>query len=305
MTSVHRIISMLFVKRLSLLKQGLMFVATVMMVCMPVVHAENIGSLGSLDISVEELRPLLASLEPAQLESVRQDSALLEQLVRSLLVQRLVLQEATTQKWQEQPAVVAKLARVRDSTITESYLESVAQPAADYPSDQELQEAYASNKEALKQPRSFRLAQIFIAEAPGAERKLSEIQGLLKKPSADFASLAQARSQETVSAARGGEIGWVTEAQIEPGLRDPVLKLKLFAVSEPIRLKDGWHFLKLLDAREPYVPTLEQVRVQMIRQLRQDRLRTNTQAYLARLLKEHPLVLNSSALSQLLPELPR
>lgn len=264
--------------------------------------AEPIGQLGSLEISVEDLKSSLATLEPGQIESMRQDPALLEQLVRSLLVQRLVLKEATEQKWPDQPAVAAKLSRVRDSTITETYLESVGQPSADYPSDADLKAAYENNREDLKQPKSFRLAQIFIAEAPAAEKKLSELKTLLNAKDADFAAIAQNHSQETVSAARGGEIGWVNEAQIEPGLLDHVTKLKLFGISSPIRLKDGWHILKLLDAREAYVPTLEQVRARLISQLRRDQLRANTQAYLARLLKEHPLVLNASALSQLLPE---
>lgn len=265
-------------------------------------QAETVGRLGDLEVSADDLRTSLAALEPSQIESVRQDPALLEQLVRSLLVQRLVLKEATDKKWQDEPAVVAKLARTRDSIITESYLESVSQPSADYPSEEDLKTAYEASREGLKQPRSFRLAQIFIADAPEGAARLKIVQNLLKAKDADFAAIAQKHSQDTVSAARGGEIGWVAEAQIEPDLRERVNKLKLFAVSEPVRLKDGWHLLKLLDAREAYVPTLEQVRPQLISQLRRDKLRANTQAYLARLLKKHPLVLNGSALSQLLPE---
>lgn len=263
--------------------------------------AETIGRLGALEVSVEDLRVSLGSLEAAQLESVQRDPALLEQLVRSLLVQRLVLKEATDQKWQEQPAVVSKLARVRDSTLTESYLESVCQPAADYPGEEEIKAAYEARREAMQQPRSFRLAQIFIASSPGSEKKLGEVKSLLKPKEADFASLAQTHSQESVSASRGGEIGWVTEDQIQPELREQVTRLKLREVSKPIQLKDGWHILKLLDARAAFTPMIEQVRAQLVKQLRQEKLSANTQAYLARLLKEHPLELNKSALPQVLP----
>jgi parvulin-like peptidyl-prolyl isomerase len=123
----------------------------------------------------------------------------------------------------------------------------------------------------------------------------------LEAKDADFSSIAQSHSQEPVSAARGGEIGWVTETQIQPELREQVRRLKLNETSPPIKLKDGWHFLKLLDARAAFTPTLEQIRPQLVKQLRQDKLSANTQAYLARLLKEHPLVLNESALSKVLP----
>lgn len=264
--------------------------------------AQTIGRVGSLEVSAESLRSVLSSLDAGQLESVRQDPALLEQLVRSLLVQQLVLKKATEDKWHEQAAVVAKLARTRDSTITESYLESVSLPPADYPSEDELKTAYQTNRDSLTQPRSFRLAQIFIADANGADEKLKAVQLLLKSKEADFAKVAKEQSQEPTSAGRGGEIGWVTEEQIEPDLRKPVIVMKLNETSEPIRLKDGWHLLKLLDARAAYTPTLEQVRLQLIKQLRQEKLRANTQAYLARLLKEHPLVLNETELLKILPE---
>lgn len=267
----------------------------------PPLFAETAARIGTLEVSTEELRQLLTGLEKKQLESVQQDPALLEQLVRSLLVQKLVLKEASAQKWEEQPAVVARLARTRDSTLTETFLESVSEPPADYPSETELTEAYEAGRESFKQPRSFRLAQIFIAEAPEAETRLKEIRSLLKAPQADFGKIARSHSQEAVSAARDGEIGWVAEAQIEPELRNQVTDLKLFAISEPVRLKDGWHILKLLDAREAYTPTLVQLRPQLIKQLRQEKQRSYAQAYLARLLKEHPLVLENSALSRLLP----
>ncbi|MES2507679.1 MAG: peptidylprolyl isomerase [Verrucomicrobiota bacterium] len=263
--------------------------------------AETLGRLGVLEVRVEELQPAVSSLEPAQLESVRRDPAMLEQLVRSLLVQRLVLKQATDQKWHERPTVVAKLERVRDSTLTETYLESVSQPAADYPSDAEVKAAYEKGRDALIQPRSFRLAQIFIAQAPEGEKKLADVKGLLRAEKADFADVAGKHSQETLSASHGGEIGWVTEAQIQPEFREQVTRLKLHEISSPIKLKDGWHILKLLDARAAFTPTLEQVRAQLVKKLRQEKLSANTQAYLARLLKEHPLELNKSALPQVLP----
>lgn len=260
----------------------------------------TVGRLGDIEITAEEVLDSLNSLSPGQRESVRADPKLVEQIVRSSLVQKLVFKEAQDKKWHEQPKVVAKLARSRDSVITESYLEDLAQPPASYPDEAELKSAYEANRERLKQPPSYRLAQIFIAEAKGAEAKLAEIEALLKVKKADFAQIAKEQSQETVSAARGGEIGWVSESQIDPELRAQVEKLKLAEISAPVRLKDGWHILKLLDARASYSPTFEQVRPQLTQQLRQEKLRANSQAYLAKLLKEHPLSIQSAALEQLL-----
>jgi parvulin-like peptidyl-prolyl isomerase len=266
---------------------------------------ESIGHIGDTQVSVEDVRASLAHLDSAQAEAVRRDPKVLEQVVRGFLVQKLVLKEALTKKWDQEPAVVVKLARVRDSAITESYLESVAEPPPSYPNESELKAAYESGKAGLLQPRSFRLAQIFIAAPKAAAKapaKLAAVTHELQGANVDFAAIATAQSEEPASAARGGELGWLPENQIQPEIRAKISGLKLFAISEPIRLEDGWHILKVLDVREPYTPTLEQVRAKLTTQMRKEKLRANSQAHLAQLLKEQPLALNVAALAKLVPD---
>jgi parvulin-like peptidyl-prolyl isomerase len=125
------------------------------------------------------------------------------------------------------------------------------------------------------------------------------VQKALKSTPADFAKLASAHSEEQASASRSGEIGWLAETQIQPGIREKLGSLKVDAISDPIRLDDGWHLVKVLDAREPYTPTLEQIRSQLVTQLRVEKTRENSQAYLAKLLQENPLAINELALDQI------
>ena len=73
-------------------------------------------------------------------------------------------------------------------------------------------------------------------------------------------------------------------------------------VSDPIRLDDGWHIIKVTDIREAHTPTLEQIRGQLVRQMRSDKARANTQAHLAELLKTNPVAVNELALSKVLPK---
>jgi peptidylprolyl isomerase len=260
---------------------------------------EPLGKLGSIELTTDDLRDSILSLNEAQIASLRAEPALLEQIARTSLVQKLILQEATEKKWQEQPHISARIRRAHDSAITESYLESLSQPAKDFPSENEVKAAYQAARESLKVPRSFRLAQIFTAED---KARLAKVEELLSAKGADFAKIAKDHSQEPTSASRGGEIGWLAETQIDKDLLPPIAKLKLNDVSGPVKLQDGWHILKLLDARAEHTPTLEQARPQIVKQLRQEKLRTNTQAYLAKLLKQHPLTLQSDSLSKVLPK---
>lgn len=269
--------------------------------------SDILGRAGDQAVTVQDMRALLAALEPQGQARVSQDAALLSQMVRSYLVQKAVLREAREKKWDESPAVQAQLERARDTALTESYLQAMTQPPESFPNEEELHAGYEAAKPSLLVPRSFLLAQIFIA-APKEDdatqkihAKLESVRNALRSAGADFAAIARERSEEPASAGNGGEIGWLTETQIQPEIQAQLPKLKFNVVSEPLRLNDGWHILKVLDAREPYTPTLEQVRVQLREQMRAERKRSNAQAYLAKLIQAHPLVIDEQALAKILP----
>jgi peptidylprolyl isomerase len=254
-----------------------------------------LGKVGDIEITGSEIREIVAGLEAEQQTALAKDPAALGQFVRALLVQRLVLQQALEKKWDQDPAVIARLVRARESALTESFLQNASQPDPGYPNEAELTDAYEASKSKLLIPRSYRLAQIYIAKD---KAKLEGVQKQLKAKNADFAALARTTSEEAASAAQGGEIGWLTEEQIQPEMRAKLPDLTLGAVSEPIKLQDGWHILKVLDLRESRTPTLDEVRDSFVTQLRADRSRIKRQEYLAGLIKEHPLAINEIELTK-------
>lgn len=266
-----------------------------------------IARIGDLKVTAGDVRASLAALGTNEGAAVRNDPALLSQVVRSLLVQRVLLREAEANGHDKKPEVSAQLARAREVALTESYLQSVATPPESYPGETELKAAYDAARPSIAVPKSWRLAQIFIALPRDADKtavdkaqsRLDAVQKALKSAPADFARLAGAHSEEQASAGRGGEIGWLAETQIQPGIREKLGSLKVDAISDPIRLDDGWHIVKVLDAREPYTPTLEQIRSQLVTQLRAEKTRENSQAYLAKLLQANPLAINELALEQI------
>jgi parvulin-like peptidyl-prolyl isomerase len=269
-----------------------------------------LGRVGDTEIKMEDIRAALANLAPGEKDSVARDPAQLNMMVRALLVQRLVLKEALDKKWEQRPEVALQLERIRDSAITESYLQSISHPPESYPSEAELKAAYEANKAALLVPRTYRLAQIYIAElktadaaaSAAAKKKLALVQDTLAKSGSDFATIAKLNSEDPASAKNGGEIGWLADSQIQPEIRQQLPKLAVNVVSDPIRLDDGWHIIKVTDIREAHTPTLEQIRGQLVRQMRSDKARANTQAHLAELLKTNPVAVNELALSKVLPK---
>lgn len=270
---------------------------------------DSLAKVGEVEVSIGEIRKQIDALPEADREALRRDSAALNQYVRSLLTQQLVLREAKDKKWDQNKVVAERMDKMRDSVVASTFLEAAGAVPDSYPNDADLQAAYEANKAALKVPKSWRLAQIFIADPKGAPvadaaAKLTKAKTSASSKDVDFAVVAAAHSEDPSTAGKGGEIGWLAEEQVQPAIRAVLPSLALNSVSEPIRLDDGWHIIKVLDAREAYTPTLEQIRTQLAARLKAESARAMTQEYLANLLKANPIAINEMALPNLLPAAP-
>jgi len=268
--------------------------------------ADVVARVGGTEVTSEELRGYVETLSAQEQAALAKDPALLAKVVRAYLARQAVLKEAQAKKWDQEPAVKAQLDRVREQALIELYLQSVSKPPASYPGDAELQAAYDRNRAALEVPRQYRVAQIFIAAPRSADkeaeekarRRLDEVLRKLQQRGADFAAISRSDSDDKAAAQRGGEIGWLAEAQIVPGIRATVTGLARDAVSGPVRLDDGWHVVKLLDTKAPATRPLAEVREALAAQVRAERAQANRQAYLSKLLEQNPPAINELALSK-------
>jgi parvulin-like peptidyl-prolyl isomerase len=260
-----------------------------------------VARAGDKEITASQIQPYLAKVSPAERDALLQNPAALSRAVRTILLQRQLLDEAKSAEWEKKPETQALLARVRDAAIAESFLESVTALPPNYPGDSEISALYDARKDSLRLPTQYRLAQIFIASSEDKAKAKSEAGALAKQvKSGDFAALAKANSDEPVSAAKGGEVGWLAEDAIQPAIRKALSGAGKDAIAGPIELGDGFYFVKILDLREPRTATLDEVRPQLVAALRQERAALNRQAYLERLQAKAPVTLNEIALPGLL-----
>ncbi len=66
----------------------------------------------------------------------------------------------------------------------------------------------------------------------------------------DFAELARGHSNDTVSAADGGDLGWVSPGELVPEFEEVMNSLNPGEVSEPFQTQFGWHIVQVLERRE-------------------------------------------------------
>jgi len=263
-----------------------------------------LAKFGSVEVRASDLRPILQSLDPAAREQLLGSTAALDRLVRTEVFRRALLAEARAKGWDKRPEVAAQLERAREQALVQSYMNSLARPAPDYPGEAELRKTYEGAKQSLARPRQWRVEQIFIAAAtPGGEQKAAELARRAKAPGADFAALARESSQHAESAARGGDIGWIAEGQTLPEVQRALEAMKPGTVSDPVKSASGWHVLRLVEEKPAGTREFAEVRDYLTAVLRARRAQENEARYLDEMAAKNPVAVNEVAMIRLRDEL--
>lgn len=272
-----------------------------------------VASLGAVTVGRADVERLLQSLPEAERSALRDNRGALDNWLRQRLASETLLREARAKGWAERPEVKARIdAAVDEITqriVATSYLESLAQLPAGFPSDAEVSTAYEQGKAGFALPAVYRVAQIYLAAPAGDAAAQAKVREEARKlatqaRSGDFASLARSRSDDKRSAERGGEVGALPLAQLLPEVRTVVGKLKVGEVSEAVASDAGFHIVKLLETQPARTATLQEMKPQLQAALRQQRQQQLVQAHMAGLAPAGSVTIDGAALDAALRQTP-
>lgn len=266
-----------------------------------------VGKMGGIELRISELKSIVDAQPPEARRRLATDLAQLERLVKNELLRQAVLAEARQKGWDKRPELQPLIERARDQIVVNAYLGNLTQPAAGYPSEEELKQFYEANKSQFKAPAQYQLAQIFLpladdgdkAKAGEALKKITDLGNRLAKSGADFARLAKDYSAHKESAPKGGDLGWIAEDQIVPEIRRAVKTMTVGEVSAPIRSAAGWHLVKLTDRKPAAIRPLADIRANLTAALRQRKALESERAYLDALAGKTQPTINQIELNKL------
>jgi peptidyl-prolyl cis-trans isomerase SurA len=98
----------------------------------------------------------------------------------------------------------------------------------------------------------------------------------------DFATVAEAVSEDPQSAAEGGDLGWLSPGDTVPEFEEAMAALKINELSEPIKSRFGWHLIEVLERRS-HDTTDEVKRTQCARQIRAAKAEEERELWVRRL----------------------
>ena len=122
--------------------------------------------------------------------------------------------------------------------------------------DEALQQYFRDHRAEFVAREERAMRHILVTVAPGAgEDDVAKAQGKANdllaqlRGGADFASLAQANSDDPGSAKSGGDLGWVERGLMVPAFEDAAFTLAKGDFSDPVRTEFGFHIIQVTDVR--------------------------------------------------------
>lgn len=194
---------------------------------------------------------------PGQREAEIMRKSLGDELVR----RELATQEAVKRGIDNRPEVRAQIDLATQGVLISAYY---ADYLREHPiSDETIKREYESIRAALGN-REFKVRHILLNSA-------AEAQDIIDKlgRGAKFNELAP-QSKDRVTKDRGGDLGWINAATYVQPFSEAMTKLKKGGYTfKPVQSEFGWHVIQLDDIRELKMPTLAELKPQLLPRLQQ------------------------------------
>ena len=150
----------------------------------------------------------------------------------------------------------------------------IADPAkmeqAATPTDADLRRMYSQNLDSFRTPERVKVRHILLkteGKPASEEPKIkAQAEDLLKqiRGGADFAALAKKNSEDTGSAANGGEYpGWVTRGQTVPEFEKAAFSLKPGQTSDLVKTQYGYHIIQVLQHEDARLRPFEEAKSEL------------------------------------------
>jgi len=247
----------------------------------------------SVDDLASRMKMVMLSANIGDSPEMRQRIA--GQVLRTMIDEKLELEEAkrqdVTATAEEIDKAVASIAKQNNMTVAQLddvlrahgidrnalidqlkasivWVKLVRQRAEDFGpvSDEEVDDALKRAKQTEHEPQS-RVAEIFLAvDNPQQDDRVRQLALRLideMKQGARFSALAQQFSQSP-TAAVGGDLGWISSAELAPDLAKAVDQMRPGELSPPIRTPGGYYLMLVLDRRGSSATGPEDTRLHIV-----------------------------------------
>jgi peptidyl-prolyl cis-trans isomerase C len=209
------------------------------------------------------------SIPKAKLDKILESSGQpstpeLRERARDLLITReLINQEAVKSGVIANPVVQEQLEDARLNVLVGAIFDNYIK--RDGVSEAELKIAYDQIKGQFE-GKEYKVRHILVEKESEAKSLITKI-----KAGEKFDDLAKANSKDPGSAVKGGDLDWMSPQSLVPEFSKAMIALSKGGLTDkPVKTQYGFHIIQLDDVREIKVPTVAELKPQLIEMMNQD-----------------------------------
>ena len=222
------------------------------------VLAQNAAVVNGKAIPKAKLDKMLASAGQVANNPELRDRA------RDMLITReLINQEAIKRGVINNDGIQEQLEQARLNILVGAVFEDYIQREG--VTEAELKTAYEQVKGQFS-GKEYKVKHILVEKEADAKSLIAKI-----KAGEKFEDLAKANSKDPGSAVNGGDLNWMNPQALVPEFSKAMVALdKGQMTDKPVKSQFGFHVIKLEDVRESKVPTVAELKPQLIQMMAQD-----------------------------------
>ena len=182
----------------------------------------------------------------------------------SQIVQQLVNEELLSQKIDKENKLT--LLALEHEKRSAKAAQMVSKILKNFPNDELVESAYQNLTNELKGSLEYNASHILVKEEGQAKTLRNDISN-----GKNFEALAKEYSIGPTGK-NGGKLNWFDLGSMVPEFSTALMVLSEGDISQPVQTKFGWHLIKLNKTREKKIPEFEEIKAQLVQNLRQKKI---------------------------------
>ncbi len=211
-----------------------------------------LADVSGTPITVDEFKKEVENLPP-YLKPMAETPDGKKEMLETMVIRELILQNATKDGLDKSPEIAEKLADLKKRLVVEAYLKKKVDEQANV-SDDELKKFYNQNKDKFKTGDEIKTSHILLKDEKTAKEVLAKV-----KAGGNFEELAKKYSTDS-AALKGGDLGWVGKGAMIPEFEKAAFALKEGETSGIVKTKFGYHIIKVTGKRTAGTRSFEEVK---------------------------------------------
>ena len=220
-----------------------------------------IAEMGSVEYSLGELLAFVEILKTTGInqEQLTEPEYLREQVVKTRMVRKFLIEQAKEIGFDEQPSVKAMVAEARRVILADIWLAQLIEEAVTVPEQSVIDDFYQRNIADYQVPAQVNISQLLIEAGNETDAIAAEFVRSIRAGESGFNDGAQQLSNESGDATSTFTEGWALISDIPSDVFEQIAGLSGGDVSAPIKIAGGIIVIQINQVESASVIPLEQI----------------------------------------------